>query len=84
MRNNDPYKTVIDEIRRLSTTDGVEIVSDKIVRIKTGDTITNEYLGFDGGEGEYFFIDDWYEGGDVELLGFVNIEDIDVPALTCR
>lgn len=76
---NDPYKEIIDIIRKKTSVNGCEVCKDRIVRIKTDNTITNEYLGFDGSSGEYFFINDWYEGGDVELIGFVDIDSIDIP-----
>ena len=53
-------------------------MADRIVRIKT--TIlgeSNEYLGVD--DNGYYFINDWYEGGEVELLGFIDVDDVVIP-----
>ena len=76
--NKSPYRAVIDKIRELTTEDGCELITQFIVRIKT--TIlgeSNELLLYDNNN-EYYFDSDWYEGGEVELLWFVDIEDIDM------
>lgn len=73
----NPYQTIIDMIRERTSVNGHEVIKERIVRIKIGDTYTNEYLGFDGSD--YFFLNDWYEGGIVELVGFIDIDAIDIP-----
>ena len=76
----NPYEAVIDAIRELSKKDGCECMSDRIVRVKTTNLgESNEYLGCN--DSGYYWENDWYEGGDVELLGYIDVQDIDVPAL---
>ena len=78
--NKDPYQAVVDVIRELTKEDGIEYYTDRIVRIRT--TISgesNEYLGVN--DSGYYWEGDWYEGGEVELLGFIDVEDIKVPLL---
>lgn len=75
----DPYTAVADEIRKITKKNGYEYMAERIVRIRT--TVlgeSNEYLGVENGE--YYWENDWYEGGEVELLGFIDVDDIDVPA----
>ena len=74
----DPYSAVIDVIRDMTMENGYECVFERLVRIKT--TVlgeSNELLLID--HGDYFWPNDWYEGGEVELLGFVDLDDIEVP-----
>ena len=83
IKYKNPYSAVIEEIRRLAprTKEGYEYLSSKIVRIRTsvlGES--NEYLDVTS-SGDYIFENDWYEGGDVELLGFIDVDDIDVPLI---
>ena len=76
----NPYQAMINTIRVLTKENGYECMSDRIVRIRT--TVlgeSNEYLGINNGE--YYWENDWYEGGEVELLGFINVDDITVPCL---
>lgn len=78
IRNKNPYDAVIDVIRELTKEDGHECMFERLVRIRT--TVlgeSNEYLGVN--DTDYYWNNDWYEGGDVEMLGFVDIEDIDIP-----
>ena len=77
-KKNDPYKAVIDVIREMTKENGCECMFDRIVRIKTttlGES--NELLLIDNGD--YYWENDWYEGGQVELLGFIDIDDVRVP-----
>lgn len=77
----DPYTAVTDVIRELTKKNGYECMFDRIVRIRTttlGES--NEYLGVSNGN--YYWENDWYEGGEVELLGFIDVEDIEVPPLS--
>ena len=77
----DPYTAVVDTIRELTMKNGYECMFDRIVRLRT--TVlgeSNEYLGVD--DGGYYWENDWYEGGEVELLGFVDVDDIQVPLLS--
>lgn len=76
----DPYTAVVDVIRELAKKNGCECMCDRIVRIRT--TVlgeSNEYLGIDNND--YYWENDWYEGGEVELLGFIDVDDVDVPML---
>lgn len=74
----DPYKAVIDVIRELTKENGYECMSERIVRLKT--TVlgeNNELLLID--DGDYYWENDWYEGGQVELIGFIDVDDVEVP-----
>lgn len=78
--NKSPYEAVIDVIRELTREDRCEVMADRIVRIKT--TIlgeSNEILCVN--DDGYYFLNDWYEGGEVELLGFVDVENIVIPQM---
>lgn len=50
-----------------------------IVDIQTGVLGKDRVLATRTEYGCYFFEDDWYEGGDVELLGITPIDEIDEP-----
>ena len=79
--NKDPYTAVIDIIREMTRKNGYECMSDRIVRIKTttlGER--NELLLIDGDD--YCWEYDWYEGGQVELLGFIDVDKVKVPRFT--
>ena len=71
-----PYEAVIDKIHELTGNSMFEY----LVRLKT--TIlgeSNELLMID--KDEHCWEHDWYEGGEVELLGFIDIEEINVPKM---
>lgn len=77
-KKDDPYKAVIDVIREMTKEDGYECMAERVVRIKT--TVlgeSNELLLID--DNEYYWETDWYEGGQVELLGFIDIDNVKVP-----
>ena len=79
-KGDNPYKAVVDVIRELTKEKGYECMFDRIVRIRT--TIlgeSNELLLVDNDD--YVFVTDWYEGGEVELLGFINVDDVEVPPI---
>lgn len=79
-KGDNPYRAVIDVIRELTKENGYECMFDRIVRIRT--TIlgeSNELLLVDNDD--YVFETDWYEGGEVELLGFINVDDVEVPSI---
>ena len=79
----NPYQAMINTIRVLTKENGYECMCDRIVRIRT--TVlgeSNEYLGVSNGD--YYWENDWYEGGDVELLGFINVDDIIVLCLDIK
>lgn len=77
-----PYEAVIDAVREIARTVNGGIFADKIVRIRT--TVlgeSNELMLADIDTGGYLWENDWYEGGDVELLGFIDLDDLIVPPL---
>ena len=79
-KGDNPYKAVVDVIRELTKENGYECMFDRIIRIRT--TIlgeSNELLLVDNDD--YVFVTDWYEGGEVELLGFINVDDVEVPPI---
>ena len=77
--NKNAYDAVCDVIREMTrNADGYEVMTERIVRIRT--TVlgeSNELLLCD--EFDYYWETDWYEGGEVELLGFIDLDDVDVP-----
>lgn len=76
--NKDPYTAVIDAIREMTMENGYECMFERIVRIKT--TVlgeSNELLLIENNE--YIWENDWYEGGQVELLGYIDVDDVIVP-----
>lgn len=76
----DPYTAVVDVIRELTKENGYERMAYRIVRIKT--TVlgeSNELLLVE--DFDYVWENDWYEGGEVELLGWIDIDDVAVPFL---
>ena len=80
-----PYEAVIDLIREMTKEDGCECVFDRIVKIKTTVLgVSNELLLVDGEKMDYYWQTDWYEGGEVELLGFIDVDDVKVPELSLR
>ena len=56
-----------------------DVYCDLIVDIQTGVLGKDRVLATRTEYGCYFFEDDWYEGGDVELLGITPIDEIDEP-----
>ena len=76
----DPYTAVTDEIRKLTMVNGYEYKTDRIVRIKTTVLgVSNELLLVE--DDDYIWKTDWYEGGQVELLGFIDVDNVDVPPI---
>lgn len=76
----NPYDAVVDVIREITREDGFELMCDRIVRIRTsvlGES--NELLLVE--DGLYYWETDWYEGGDVELLGVINVDDVSIPPI---
>ena len=56
-----------------------EVHCDLIVDIQIGDLGKRRVIATRTEYGCYFFEDDWYEGGDVELLGITPIDEIEEP-----
>ena len=78
--NKNPYDAVIEVIREMTMIDGCECMNERIVRIKT--TVlgeSNELLRIN--DFDYYWENDWYEGGDVELIGFIDIDDVEVKKI---
>lgn len=64
------------------------VYSDYLVRLRYKHysekewTYTNEYLEFNAGYMEWCWLNDWYEGQqDIEFLGFIAVDDIEVPII---
>lgn len=81
IRDKSPYKAVIDAIRELSRINGYEHMADRIVRIKTTFRGESNQLLLTDDDYYYIWENDWYDGGEVELLGYVDINEVDVPLL---
>lgn len=80
----DPYNAVANKIRELTKDElGIEHIGTYIVCIKTTTLSfpTNELMLWDCETDDYYFDNDWYEGGEVELLGFIELEDVNVPII---
>ena len=75
--NGDTYKAVIDEIIRREGYTG----EDYIVRLNGGYTGVQNVVMTGDGMGGYCFDTDWYEGGEVELLGYIKLDDVKVTDL---
>lgn len=70
-----PYDNVAEIISRWSEDNGY---SDMVVLLKIDGDIETVYLGLNSYldyEWEY----DWYEGGEVELLGFCPVSEVIIP-----
>lgn len=77
----DPYVAVYETIREMTRDKyGYEDMPDRLVRIKTS-VLGEDNVLLTSDPDNYYWSTDWYEGGDVELLGFINIDDIPVPTL---
>lgn len=79
--NNNPYDAVCDVVRELTRSkEGHEQICDRIVRIRTTNLgESNELLLVE--DYDYIWQTDWYEGGEVELLGFIDLDDVAVPLI---
>lgn len=76
IKDNDPYNSVAEKVVRLSG-NGMDAF---VVRLRTselGECVTIMVPV----DMWYKFDYDWYEGGDVELLGFIRVQDIKLPEL---
>ena len=82
-KGNGPYDAVAEKIRELSKDEnGIEHIGTYIVCLST--TVlgaSNELLLWDCETNDYYWGDDWYEGGEVELLGFIEMQDVKVPLI---
>ena len=77
-KSRNPYTEVIEAIRELTKENGLEVMADRIVRIKTTVLGERNELLLIGENMDYYWYNDWYEGGKVELLGFINIDEVEV------
>lgn len=71
-----PYDAVIEEIYKRT-----DYLQNLVVRVKTTNLGEQTVLLYKDSDyyHHYMFDTDWYEGGDVELLGFLPIPDVEVP-----
>lgn len=76
--NGNPYNSVIEAIvkRTESFTDTY------VVKLRTTVLGENIVLMIPNGYGWYEFDTDWYEGGEIELLGYISLQDIAIPQIT--
>ena len=73
---DSPYDSVIEAVLK-QTKDHCSIY---IVYLKTSALGEDKVLMYPN-EAWYEFGTDWYEGGDIELLGFIRLQDVDVPTV---
>ena len=76
-----PYHNMIEAVRELTKIDGHEVIDTYILHIKTG-TLGEENILMlwemrDDYEG-YYFLYDWWKGGEIELLGYTRLSDIKI------
>jgi len=75
--NGSPYDSVIEAIVKKTRS----FTDTYIVRIKT--TVLGEETVLMIPNGIWYDFDtDWYEGGEIELLGFIRLQDVEIPLLT--
>jgi len=77
-----PYHNMIEAMRELTMVDGCESIDTYLLHIKT-ETLGEENIlmlweSTEDGEG-YYFLYDWWEGGEIELLGWTRLDDVKIP-----
>lgn len=78
---DNPYEAVADFLLEY-VMDHENYFSDIIVSIETGVLGgSNEYCQFGGDRFEFYFTDDWYEGGWIKVYGYVHVDDIQIPEM---
>ena len=82
-KGTGPYDAVVNKIRKLTTDkDGCEHIGTYIVRIYTTVLgVSNELLLWNCETNDYYWDNDWFEGGEVKLLGFIEMQDVKVPLI---
>lgn len=70
----DAYDAVVEEIYKR-----IDCLQNLVVRVKTTNFGEQTVLLYENSDYHYVFDTDWYEGGDVELLGFLPIPEVEVP-----
>lgn len=77
--NPNPYQGILDEIfERGGDTYNTYVIRVRLSTHNSTNTTNVIYVGGDPGYYDY----DFYEGEEVELLGWINIEDVVVPEIT--
>ena len=75
-------ETIFDAEKKRLGEGTIEVYDTWIVRVKTDTNgIDNVLLTRDEENPDGLFEYDWYEGGDVKILGYVRLDDVFVP--TC-
>lgn len=78
IKNGNAYKTVIDIIERDIIARNAPF-GEYLVSLWTGVLgHTNQILSYYCDAATWVWENDWYKGGEVKLLGYVNIDDIDL------
>lgn len=85
LKTKEPYSEVIDIIENwINTNEKSDGYDDFICWIRLdGKYETNEVLIFDGNEFCFAFLKDWWEGEEVELLGFMPLSAVPFPEKYC-
>ena len=76
LKDNNPYQSVVNEIAKWCEANN-SYLSEFIVWLRTREGEIHfllEFLGLDNSSQP-----SWYEGGDVELLGFCPIDEVVIP-----
>lgn len=71
---SNPYDAVTDKIFEIAG-----YMTNYIVRVRTTNLGDATVLLYEDSDYDMVYDTDWYEGGDVELLGFIPVEDVVVP-----
>ena len=74
----NPYDAVADTIRNFY---GFTTGETLVVRLKTGNLGVDTVLLMPTEFGTYEWDTDWYEGGDVDLIGYIPLNKISIPEI---
>lgn len=74
--NGDAYSSIGEIIKEWCNNNNY--YTDFIVWLKANDIEIKTVYELDY-DFNFIFLDDWYEGGDVELLGFAPIDEVIIP-----
>lgn len=79
--NKDPYTAVAEIVfeKMGNSQEKFPFLDNCIVRIRTTNLGTsNEFLMLGQGGSDWEWLNDWYEGGEVEILGCVRLSELDI------
>lgn len=78
---DNPYEAVGDFLSEYIMTHD-NYYSDLIVSIETENLgKSNEYCSCIGDSLDFYFDNDWHEGGWIKVYGYVHLDDVEVPEM---